>query len=175
MGGDAPEIIESDILDAEFEVQPNNAAADSGAIGAQSTPGPESTAAPNSAASAPASPETTGAAAGTAPPASAAPVAGDQQPATTTQLQTDPTTPSEEKKALLVELKGLIQAGAVSREQYVKVLDSKGVKSAHDLDVERLAHMVDGLKKRLAKKQAAEGKDELSTWANNVLAGTPGN
>jgi hypothetical protein len=162
----------SDILDAEFEVQSNNAAADSGAIGAQSTPGPESTAAPNSAASAPASPESTGAAAGgISPAASAAPVAGDS----TTQLQTDPTTPSEEKKALLVELKSLIQAGAVSREQYVKVLDSKGVKSAHDLDVERLAHMVDGLKKRLAKKQAAEGKDELSTWANNVLVGTPGN
>jgi hypothetical protein len=174
MGGDAPEVSESDILDAEFTVTSSESIQDNAAADADVCP-PASTsekpAAPSNGPDAAASAEYT-------PPQSAASGAGG----TATQLQADVTTPDADKLAMLKELKSLIDAGAISKEQYRKVLTEKGYASAKDMEIEKLAHLVHGLKIRLAKKKAAEGTDEVSQWANAATrsrqpetAGTPGN
>jgi hypothetical protein len=143
-----PTIGEEEAEDAEYEVkQPNNAAV---------------------------SPDGAAAATGSPTPA---PSGVTDSPATTTQLQVDPSTPDGEKLAMLKELSGL-KKQLLTDEQYKQVIAKRGVASAKELDLPQLAHLVDALKVRLAKKQAAEGTDEVSQWANMATsrgAATAGN
>jgi len=72
---------------------------------------------------------------------------------------------AEQKKLLLLELKAL-KNELLTPEQYAKVIDSKGVKSAHDLDFAALAKLVSALR---ARKEKKVGTDALSQWAEGAL------
>ena len=88
-----------------------------------------------------------------------------EPPATTTAPPT-----ADEKREMLLELKAL-KDELLTTEQYRKVLDKKGVKSALDLDLGQLAHMVHGLRIRKEKAAMQAGTDPLSQWANQQVGG----
>lgn len=83
---------------------------------------------------------------------------------------TSPAPTVDEKREMLLELKAL-KSELLSPEQYRKVLDSKGVRSALELDLGQLAHMVHGLRIRKEKAAVKAGTDPLSQWANQQVAG----
>ncbi len=94
------------------------------------------------------------------------------------QAMTDqPPSGAEQRKALLLELKAL-KTELLTPEQYAKVIDSKGVKSAFELDLPQLEKLVSALRTRKAKQA---GTDALSQWANGAVqpkaaeGGQPGN
>ncbi len=149
--------IQGDIIDAEFTVNPSseiNAAAGDG-VSTSPEPGP----------SAASSSEQL-----VRPEAQAAEVARNPQPeppasgpAATASIATPA---NDEKLALLQEIKAIKDELAIPADKWAITLSKRGVTSARELDVPKLADLLATMQGILDKRKVAAGTDPVSQWAN---------
>lgn len=146
-----------EIIDGDFEVKPES----TGAAEAAATPTSETTAGSAAATEFRSKPES--------PPFEpTGPQPDADKPAQV--LTGEAPTQADQRKTLLRELKAL-KDELLTPEQYAKVIDSKGVRSATELDLAQLAKLVAGLR---ARKEKKVGTDALSQWAEGALKPTEG-
>lgn len=175
MGGDAPEVTEEDIEDAEFTVNAVKSEVTNEDNAAAVSDAPESQ---TSEAGQPAAPTTEVASevSGTAAEAESAPAVtykSEPSPVAEPAPGANQKAVLDDQKAMLLELKAL-KDELLTDEQYKSVLANKyKVLSAKELELPVLAQLVSNLKARKARTERAAGKDELSQWAANAVSGAP--
>lgn len=83
---------------------------------------------------------------------------------------------ADEKLALLQEIKAIKDELQFPADKWAAVLAKRGVQSARDLDVPKLADLLANMQSVLAKRKVVAGTDEVSQWANaqvNKAAAAP--